>query len=1030
MRRQISRRSVSESFNRRIFFLFLVLYIVLPQSGFAQNPPETTLLEAGKTIERQITGGQKHIFQTSLIENQYAKIIVEQRGVDVVIRRIDADGKISVEYDFDPRNKGEEPVEMTVISSGEYQLTIEPRQRNAAVGSYQIRIIEIRSASEKDFALDEARRKITAANRLWRIGDPASALPLAENALAIREKELGAENYDVSQALFVLANIFSDNGDYNQAEAFYQRAIEMREKVLGKDHISVSAILNNFATLYKDKGEYDKAELFLERALSIREKELEPNHLLIASVLMNLGNVNKDKGNTQKAEAVYKRVLEIREKALGAESAEVAVALNNIANLYEDFAKAEPLYLRALAIREKVFGAENQEVGQTLYNLAILYATAGKYDKALNFGERSLNIFEKTYGAEHPLTSYPLNFLGIIYKNDKNLEKAEAFYRRSIAIKEKTQGIFHLSLGGAFSNLANLYAVKGEIEKAIAAQTRANEISEYNVALNLTIGSEREKINFIRTVSESENRTFSLNALTAPDSPDAAALAATTVLRRKGRVLDALSDNLAALRRRFNSRDQAFLDQLNETDTNLSKLILEGVQDISAEEHRKKISGLEKEKENLEDEISRRSAGFYQRKKAISLKSVQEIIPDSAVLLEIALYTPVSPQISEFERKSTSNANLRYIAYIIRQNGDVKWKDLGAAEQIDAAIDGFRQALRDPKSKDVKTLSRTLDEKVLQPVRQLFGTAKHLLISPDGKLNLIPFEALVDENNRFLVENYRVTYLTSGRDLLRLQTARESKSKSLIIANPLFGEADSTRSFNGSRRADSSNKKLRSQAATRNLSDTYFTPLGGTMQEARSIQAIFPEAEFLTGREAGESALKQMTAPQILHIATHGFFLEDKEISGNGDAKIENPLLRSGLAFAGANRRKDGNDDGILTALEASGLNLWGTKLVVLSACDTGLGEVRNGEGVYGLRRAFVLAGTESLVMSLWAVSDFATRELMTDYYKNLKQGTGRGESLRQVQLEMLKREDRRHPFYWASFIQSGEWANLDGKRQ
>ena len=140
-------------------------------------------------------------------------------------------------------------------------------------------------------------------------------------------------------------------------------------------------------------------------------------------------------------------------------------------------------------------------------------------------------------------------------------------------------------------------------------------------------------------------------------------------------------------------------------------------------------------------------------------------------------------------------------------------------------------------------------------------------------------------------------------------------------------------------------------------------------------------------------------------------------------------MLRSGLALAGANLHKGDDDDGILTALEAAGLNLWGTKLVTLSACDTGIGEVKNGEGVYGLRRAFVLAGTETLVMSMWPVSDYVTREMMTAYYKGLKQGQGRGEAMRQVQLSMLKSKDRAHPFYWASFIQSGEWANLDGKR-
>jgi CHAT domain-containing protein len=223
------------------------------------------------------------------------------------------------------------------------------------------------------------------------------------------------------------------------------------------------------------------------------------------------------------------------------------------------------------------------------------------------------------------------------------------------------------------------------------------------------------------------------------------------------------------------------------------------------------------------------------------------------------------------------------------------------------------------------------------------------------------------------------------------------------------------------------------------FADVYFAPLEGTAQEAKAIKSLFSEANVLTGTQATETSLKQVSAPRIIHIATHGFFLTDAPQPSsnasrqtraiNARANIENPLLRSGLALAGANLRKGGNDDGILTALEASGLNLWGTKLVTLSACDTGVGEVETGQGVYGLRRAFVLAGAETLVMSLWPVSDYVTREMMTAYYKGLREGQGRGEALRRVQLSMLKRKGREHPFYWASFIQSGEWANLDGKR-
>jgi len=210
------------------------------------------------------------------------------------------------------------------------------------------------------------------------------------------------------------------------------------------------------------------------------------------------------------------------------------------------------------------------------------------------------------------------------------------------------------------------------------------------------------------------------------------------------------------------------------------------------------------------------------------------------------------------------------------------------------------------------------------------------------------------------------------------------------------------------------------------LSGAYFARLGGTAQEAQRILALFPNATILARERATKSALTALDAPQLLHIATHGFFLRGQTIS--------NPLLRSGLALSGANIRSEAIDtraksEGFLTALEATTLNLWGTKLVTLSACDTGVGEIRNGEGVYGLRRAFFLAGAETLVMSLWPVSDTVTREMMNAYYTRLKGGAGRGDALRSAQLAMLASPSRQHPFYWAGFIQAGEWAPLDGRR-
>jgi CHAT domain-containing protein len=216
-------------------------------------------------------------------------------------------------------------------------------------------------------------------------------------------------------------------------------------------------------------------------------------------------------------------------------------------------------------------------------------------------------------------------------------------------------------------------------------------------------------------------------------------------------------------------------------------------------------------------------------------------------------------------------------------------------------------------------------------------------------------------------------------------------------------------------------------------------PLPGTSQEADAVGKTMSGVKILRGQDATEGTLKLVRGPSILHLATHGFFLPDEAAAATADADAnaragagtpgaaaagaparENPLLRSGLALAGANKLQSGNDDGILTAMEASGLDLWGTKLVVLSACETGVGTVTNGEGVYGLRRALVIAGAEGLVTTLWQVDDLATRDLMAGYYRKLAAGKGRSSALRDTQLEIAAQAKYAHPFYWASFLAAG----------
>lgn len=1051
--------------------------------GYAQSTPEIATLELGNPVERELAGPQEHVYHVMLADGQYATVVVEQRGVDTLVQLIGTDGKSIVDFDAELRANGEERVEFVAPTAGNYRLVVKARYPKLPAGRYEIRFVEVRGATENDRLLDEALRLRAAAWRLRMASKYAEAFPLAEKALELQERVLGPEDPELARTLYVLAAIsefkvefakaeafylrgqkiaekalgpqnqvtlarllntcawhyLRNRSDYARAELMYQRALAIWEKTLGSDHPEVAQSLSDLGFLFNDIGDYVRAEAALQRALSIYEKSLPEGHGALENTLNRLALVYREKGDYLKAEPLFQRSLNYWEKTFGPVHGWVAIGLNNLAELYVttgDFDRAEPLLQRALSINEKRNGPDHPAVFIGRYRLSRVYYNKGDYAKAEALGSDALPALEKVLGPNHLVVGSQSHLLAKIYIARNDHTKAEPLARRALTILEAVGGPNYYSLADVLFDLASVSAAQGKLAEAVTLQTRANAIIEYNLNVNLATGSERQKVAYLATLSEQLNRAISLHVRSAGDDPAARGLAATSILQRKGRVQDALSNSLASLRDRFGPEDRALLDHLNSVTSQMARLVLSEPKGVSIAEHLEKIKRLEAQREKLENEVSRRSLGFYRPSKTNTLGAVQTALPSEAALVEFAIYRPFDPKADHAKAYGES----RYIVYILRRVGDVRIKDLGPANVINVAVNRLRQAVRDPRRKDVQQVARELDEKVMRPVRELIGDASQLLISPDGELNLVPFEVFIDERGQNLIETYSVSYLTTGRDLIRMQVARASESQPAVIANPFFGEKGSDTLFASVSRARPTRVSKRpSITNTRNLSDTYFAPLSGTAHEATSIKTLFPEAKLLTDSSATETAVKELTAPKLLHIATHGYFLDDEDSRVNkdggpperrlGKSIIENPLLRSGLALAGANRRSGGTDDGILTALEASGLNLWGTKLVVLSACDTGLGEIRNGDGVYGLRRSFVLAGAESLVMSLWPVSDFVTRDLMTNYYKNLKNGMGRGEALRQVQLSMIKQPQRRHPFYWASFIQSGEWANLDGKR-
>jgi CHAT domain-containing protein/Tfp pilus assembly protein PilF len=875
-------------------------------------------------------------------------------------------------------------------------------------------------------------------------GEYAKARQLYERTLSIQERVLGPVHPRVAITLNNIALLRQKEGEYEESGALLERVRSIDEKEYGPIHPTVATDLNNLGLNYLAKGEYAKAESLIRSGLDIREKAFGPNHPDVAQSVANYAAIYYERGDYDRAEPLYMRALKIDETVFGDNSTEVANDLNNLAALYVakgEYTKAEQRYNRALAINEKALGPDHPTVAQFLNNLAEIYEIRGNYSKAERLYMRALAIRRRTQPRGHPDIAQSLNNLAVLFHKKRDYLKAEALHRRALVIYQRALGPNHTLVANSLNHLASVCRAEGRMTNAITYQIAANQVREYSVDHNLVLGSERQKLLFLRLSETEEDNTISLHIQAAPDNHSACQMALTTVLRRKGRGLEAMSDSLGHVRKTLQPQDQAFLNRLIDARTLLATVTLNGPGQSNVADYRARLQQLEESVDGLEGDLSARSTEFRIQHQPISLEIVQKAIPQGAVLVEFALYR-------NYNAKADSYGPARYVAYTLAARGEPQWADLGEAVPIEKTIELLRVALSDPKRSDVKELARELDSKTMQPVRKLIGPNRWLLISPDGALNLVPLSSLVDENGQYLIENYFFTYLTSGRDLLRLQVPIAAKQGPLLVANPDFGGQGPGV---GGKKLTQVTKAPLEQAQTHLFSQFYFPPLPATAEEGEALRLILPNATLLTKRQATKAALKQVDGPIILHIATHGFFLENLEAgsldaraielastdparlllqqgaAGPGGWRVENPLLRSGLALAGANEHKS-DDDGIMTALEVSGLSLWGTKLVVLSACDSGVGEVKNGDGVYGLRRALVLAGSESQIMSLWSVNDAATRDLMIDYYKGLQAGQGRSEALRNVQLKMLKDPKRSHPAYWASFIQSGQWKNLDGK--
>ncbi|MGH9845228.1 MAG: CHAT domain-containing protein, partial [Blastocatellia bacterium] len=877
---------------------------------------EVVLLEPGKPVERELSAGQAHSYRLTLAAGEYLRVAIAQRGVNVGVAIFGPDGRQIAEVDNSRDPKGLEEILFIAEAPGKYQLKVRAVEKENTTGRYEVTLKEKRTAAGQDYNAFAAWL-FQQAGGLYRKRQFDPAISLAERAAAIQEKTLGPDHLAVAESVHALGQLYHGTGDFNRAGDCLRRALEIREKQMKPEDPLLIRTLNDLGVVYQEQGEYVQAEPLLDRALKIIEKLRGVNHLDVALALNNLGALYRKKGDYSRAESMLKRALEIREKGLKPENPAIAESLNNLAGLYADQGdqdRAAQLHRRSLEIRKKTLGPEDLLVARSLNNLASAYQDLGDLKQAEPLYESALEIYRKRLEPEHTDIAQTLNNLAVLTLLKGDYAKAEPMYQRALEIREKKLGSHHPLVAKTLDSFAVLYDLKGDIARAIQLRTRGLEIREHHLGIILTAGSEAQKRAYLSqaTLSEESDVTISFHARSAPNDHRAASLALNLVLRRKGRVLDAMTDSIGALRRRLDPQDRELLEQLTSVSSRLATLSLseQGAQ------YRDEIEKLETERQRLEAAISARSAEFRQQSQPATIESIQKLLPANAALVEIAAYRPFDPKAV---RHGERYGDARYAAFVLKSKGPPAFVELGEAAEIDRAVDRLREALRDFRRRDVGQPARAVDQMVMQPIRPLLGKTRRVLLSPDGSLNLVPFAALVDPHNHYLVKHYEFSYLSSGRDLLRLQTHAPSRQGPLVVADPDFGEK--TRSAEAA-----------AAAGGFDLSQADFTPLPGTAEEARALEALLPQATVLTKGRATEAALKQADGPSILHVATHGFFFLKDASTGppapaaaaqrvliqqaapgqpsQMAARLENPLLRSGLGLAGANLRKSGDEDG------------------------------------------------------------------------------------------------------------------------
>ncbi|MCI0538755.1 MAG: tetratricopeptide repeat protein [Verrucomicrobiales bacterium] len=809
-------------------------------------------------------------------------------------------------------------------------------------------------------------------------------------------------------------------GESQKASELLETVLAARERKRGKDSHELLPDLINLSSVVDDLGYFDKADGLLRRALAISRAHKRKADT--ASVLHAQGNLLFELGDFAEAEIIVKDALAIEEEIYGADSAKIILSLVSLANIVAELGRREEnsaLLRRAVRISEQALGKKHTTLADLLNSLGLAYQAEGKFEEASSYFKQARKIYEDIAGPRHSKTAGIMVNQAALLHQMGELEAARTLIEPAVEVARERLGSSDPASARALDKLGSVMLGLGRTNEAIAIARGAQTIHQQALSRVLSFAPERQRLRYL-----AEHQDLDL-LCTLGDGPGIA----SGLMWKKGVVADSILED----RRLGIKAGSAKLRQFEEAKARYAQLALNQSRPAAAEDRERLAAARDRaaqEIADLERTLAREFTGLGRAREAlnVSFQQLQNVLPDRTVYVEFVRYRHDLGRL---------RSKVHYGALVLAHASAPRWIGLGAAITVDENVRQCRKLARGlVGDAEGASLLRGLYDQVWAGVVGLIpSNTRTIIICPDGELNFLPFGALLTPRGTFLVEEVLLSYVSSPRDLLADASPAPGNS-CVVLADPDFGQGPKSGPAPGRSRG------LRSSDA-RSLDSLVLDPLPETRKEAQAINDPATQkglkVKVLTGHAARESALRQVHSPRILHLATHGFFVSrsDHERSASGVRRRDvtgivvipdaidipgapslsavlppDPMIRSGLVLADAGKTltawKEGItppplDDGIVTAEEVSTLDLEGTWLVTLAACDTGVGEIAAGEGVMGLRRGFALAGTRHLLLTLWRVKSEPTVDFMAAFYKLALSGDAIS-ALAEVQREWLMR--------------------------